>query len=78
MTPVLVVARLEEFAYGEATVLQMRSQPFEVEDELGTVVTMPIETNPRRTMLIEEDTLPEQSAALADRIPRHELVRTFR
>lgn len=45
------------FAYGERTVLQMRSQPFEVEDELGTVVTMPIDTNPRKTILIEEDAL---------------------
>lgn len=45
------------FAYGEHTVLQMRAQPFEVQDELGTVVMMPIETNPRKTMLIEEDTL---------------------
>ena len=35
------------FAFGEATVLQMRSQPFEVQDELGTVVTMPIDTNVR-------------------------------
>jgi hypothetical protein len=35
------------FAYGEATVLQLRAQPFEVQDELGTVVTMPIETNQR-------------------------------
>jgi hypothetical protein len=45
------------FAYGEHTVLQLRSQPFEVQDELGTVVTMPIDTNPRKTVLIEEDTL---------------------
>lgn len=43
------------FAYGEHTVLQMRSQTFEVEDELGTVISMPIDTNPRKTILIEED-----------------------
>ena len=35
------------FAYGEHTVLQMRAQPFDVQDELGTVVTMPIDTNVR-------------------------------
>jgi hypothetical protein len=35
------------FAYGEATVLQLRAQPFQVQDELGTVVTMPIDTNAR-------------------------------
>lgn len=35
------------FAYGEHTVLQMRSQPFQVQDELGTVVTMPLDTNVR-------------------------------
>lgn len=42
------------FAYGEHTVLQLRSQPFQVpaqpfqvEDELGTVVTMPLDTNVR-------------------------------
>ena len=45
------------FAYGEQTVLQMRSQTFEVEDELGTVVAMPIDTNPRKTLLVEEDAL---------------------
>ncbi len=32
------------FSYGDQTVLQLRSQPFQVQDELGTVVTMPIET----------------------------------
>ena len=35
------------FDYGDQTVLQLRSQPFEVQDELGTVVTMPIETTAR-------------------------------
>ena len=55
----IVHPRNEEnpFAYGEQTVLQMRTQPFEVEDELGTVITMPIDTNPRKTILIEESVL---------------------
>ena len=49
LTYVLPAAPAEEnpFSYGERTVLQLRAQPFQVQDELGTVVTMPIETNVR-------------------------------
>jgi hypothetical protein len=58
----------EPFAYGEHTVLQLRAQPFQVQDELGTVVTMPIDTHVRTplaaaaplsldTVFVEEDPL---------------------
>ena len=40
----------DPFAYGDHTVLQLRAQPFEVQDELGTVVTMPIDTTPRNPL----------------------------
>jgi hypothetical protein len=40
----------DPFAYGEHTVVQLRAQPFEVQDELGTVVTMPIDTTPRNPL----------------------------
>jgi hypothetical protein len=40
----------DPFAYGDQTVVQLRSQSFDVEDERGTVVTMPIGTDPRLTV----------------------------
>ena len=46
-TLVAPFAEESPFAYGEHTVLQLRAQPFEVQDELGTVLTMPIDTNVR-------------------------------
>ena len=48
----------DPFAYGEHTVLQMRAQPFQVQDELGTVVTMPIETNVRMPLAAVEPSVP--------------------
>jgi len=63
----LVMPTEEEspFAYGDQTVLQLRAQPFEVQDAFGTVVTMPIDTtariplavvpDPAETVFIEED-----------------------
>lgn len=52
------------FAYGEHTVLQLRAQPFQVEDELGTVLTMPIDTNVRLPRPAEEDGLARLEAKL--------------
>lgn len=40
-------AESDPFGYGEHTVLQLRAQPFIVQDEIGTVLTMPIDTTPR-------------------------------
>lgn len=40
----------DPFAYGDHTVVQLRAQPFQVQDELGTVVTMPIDTTPRNPL----------------------------
>jgi hypothetical protein len=54
-------AEEDPFAYGDQTVLQLRAQPFTVQDELGTVVTMPLETDRRErnpalnTLFAEED-----------------------
>lgn len=65
----------DPFSYGDQTVLQLRAQPFAiqqpfvaqqpfaVQDEIGTVVTMPIDTTPRQplasvpreTVFAEED-----------------------
>jgi hypothetical protein len=53
----------DPFEYGDRTVLQLRAQPFEVQDAFGTVVTMPIDTAPRNplaavpadTVFVEED-----------------------
>lgn len=54
----------DPFAYGDQTVVQLRSQTFHVEDERGTIVTMPVETDPRLTvaapaepLLADEDPL---------------------
>jgi hypothetical protein len=64
------------FAYGERTVLQLREQPFQVQDELGTVVTMPIDTNvriplaaapppsPLETVFAEEDPIARMERKL--------------
>jgi hypothetical protein len=52
------------FQYGDETVMQLRSQPFAVQDDLGTIVTMPLETTPFRTVAAP---LPE-----ADRVSRLE------
>lgn len=38
------------FEYGDHTILQLRSQPFAVQDDFGTIVTMPLETTPFRTV----------------------------
>ena len=56
-------AEEDPFDYGDRTVLQLRAQPFEVQDAFGTVVTMPIDTAPRNplapvpveTVFAEED-----------------------
>ena len=66
----------DPFPYGEHTVLQMRSQPFEVQDELGTVVTMPLDTNvrmplavapsPLDTVFAEEDPIARMERKLDD------------
>ncbi len=40
----------DPFEYGDQTVVQLRAQPFIVEDDFGTVVTMPIETTSGRTV----------------------------
>lgn len=64
----------EPFSYGDQTVVQLRSQPFIVQDELGTVVTMPIDTSPRPlaavpqvpldTVFIEEDPIARMERKL--------------
>lgn len=38
------------FDYGDQTVVQLRAQQFMVQDEIGTVVTMPIDTSANRTI----------------------------
>ena len=40
----------DPFEYGDQTVIQLRAQPFSVEDDFGTVVTMPIDTSAGRTI----------------------------
>lgn len=45
-------ADADPFAYGDQTVLQLRAQPFEVQDAFGTVVTMPIDTAPRNPLAL--------------------------
>jgi hypothetical protein len=60
----------DPFAYGDQTVLQLRAQPFAVQDELGTVVTMPIDTDRRQanpalnTVFAEEDPIARLEAKL--------------
>ena len=48
------------FSYGDRTVLQLRSQPFQVQDELGTVVTMPIETTVARIPIAAAPAIAEE------------------
>ncbi len=50
----------DPFAYGDQTVVQLRAQPFIVEDDFGTVVTMPIDTTPRRTIAAAPDVVFEE------------------
>ncbi|MFP5246239.1 MAG: hypothetical protein ACLGH0_06050 [Thermoanaerobaculia bacterium] len=50
----------DPFDYGDRTVLQLRAQPFVVEDAYGTVLTMPIDTTtrvpvPEEEVFVDED-----------------------
>ena len=45
-------ADADPFSYGDATVLQLRAQPFEVQDTFGTVVSMPIDTTSRAPLAV--------------------------
>jgi hypothetical protein len=61
----------DPFEYGDQTVVQLRAQPFIVEDELGTIVTMPIDTHTRlipvprpEEVFVEEDPLARMERKL--------------
>jgi hypothetical protein len=55
----------EPFAYGDQTVVQLRSQPFTVQDDAGTVVMMPIDTAP--TILLDTVFAEEEPMARVER-----------
>lgn len=50
----------DPFEYGDQTVIQLRTQPFVVQDDIGTIVTMPIDPSLRTIAAPPEEAFKEE------------------